>query len=227
VRAIDLTGKVIGRWTVLRRAENNAAGGTQWECRCECDTIKTIGGAVLRDGRSQSCGCRKIDIVVTRSTKHGHSPSEGGVSRTYSTWAGMVQRCTDSNQRAWKNYGGRGIRVCERWLKFENFLADMGEKPEGRTLERTENDGNYEPGNCVWATPGEQSRNRRANRMFELKGRQVTLTDASAELGLDRHTIPRRLKRAWPLDRALDSLDGRVDQWSSGRRPRPIKPQPT
>lgn len=160
-RAVDMTGKRCGILTVLHR--DGQYPGTKlaaWRCRCDCGVEKTMLGSTLRTGASGSCGCRN---------SNGPPPKHGKTHTSiYNTWCAMLQRCRNKNSTAYHNYGGRGIKVCERWLTFENFLADMGERPSpGHTVDRKDNDGNYEPGNCHWATWREQANNTRRNRRFE------------------------------------------------------------
>lgn len=156
-------GQRYGRWTVVREGERRAAGARTLLCRCDCGTEKIVDEVRLRNGRSRSCGCLRIDSKMA----HGYaarSENNGRVSRTYNTWYGMVQRCTNPNSSSWRHYGGRGIRVCDQWLGDDgilNFVKDMGERPEGRTLDRIDVNGDYEPSNCRWATPKEQRANQR------------------------------------------------------------------
>jgi hypothetical protein len=157
--AIDLVGKRFGKWTVLRRnGSRKQQNGTValWECRCNCGVERTVTSTNLRRGTSESCGktgCRKI--------KHGMS-----FTSEYRTWAHMIARCYLSTVEQYPNYGGRGIRVCDRWRGkhgFENFFADMGPRPSSlHSLDRfPDHDGNYEKSNCRWATRSQQSKNRR------------------------------------------------------------------
>lgn len=148
---------------------------------------------------------------MTKHSRHGHT--KNGMSSTYARWQSMVGRCSCPTASGYKNYGGRGITVCERWRVFGNFLADMGEAPDGMELERINNDEGYSPSNCRWATPSEQSRNRRSNRIISAFGKSQTLIAWSEETNIRRDTISRRLKLGWTPEQALTaavrvSIDG-------------------
>lgn len=160
-KIIDLTGNIFGRWTVLGRDETpRKTTNAFWFCLCECGSKKSIQSNTLRNGISRSCGCLRKELTAQREHSHGHA-SLNSRSGTYNSWAGMIQRCTNPSNPAWKNYGGRGINVCSRWLVFENFLEDMGDRPSGMSIDRTDNNGNYCRENCKWATAKDQSKNRR------------------------------------------------------------------
>lgn len=156
---INLTGKRFGRFVVVGLAGQGSDGRARWKCLCDCGTLTEVYSHALRSGGTSSCGCIK-QFLPPHGKKHGHS-SRGHTTPTYRTWDHMKQRCQNPKHERFKDWGGRGIAVCERWLKFENFLADMGERPEGMTIERMDNDKGYEPGNCKWATSAEQSANKR------------------------------------------------------------------
>ena len=131
------------------------------------------------------------------STHKRRSRSLGRIDPTYQAWINMIRRCNNPKMENYPHYGGRGIRVCERWLRFENFLADMGDRPDGLSLDRENNDGNYEPGNCRWADAFQQCNNKQRNRLIELGGRTQTVAQWVRELGLKRCTVEARLHRGW------------------------------
>lgn len=167
---LDLTGQRFGRVTALARAAASGGSNTRWRCLCDCGRRFTAQRGNLRRGVTLSCGCMRIEM----QTIHGHA-SDGDTSRTYVSWRHMIARCTNPRNDSYIDYGGRGIKVCEHWRSFANFLADMGERPPGLTLDRFPNrDGNYEPGNCRWATPKEQIGNRRT-RVQILRDRERVL----------------------------------------------------
>lgn len=187
-------GEKYNRWTVLKVLPDAIR-----LCRCECGTVKPVFRNALRRGMSKSCGCFKAD----KQLKHGHA-TPGAHSPTYNVWHGMMQRCFNEKTSGYKYYGGRGIKVCVRWQTFENFLADMGERPEGLSIDRyPNNDGNYEPGNCRWATAKEQNNNSRHNRLVTLNGQTKNLKQWADHLGLKIAFVAQRIIRGWSPERAL------------------------
>lgn len=155
---IDLADRAFGRLTAVRATERrDASGRAYWLCRCECGKEREALGRDLRCGRTTSCGCKKSERARTAAQTHGRAGTP-----EYRSWQSMLTRCTNPSYHRFDRYGGRGITVCAAWANsFERFMADMGQRPAGTTLDRfPNNDGNYEPGNCRWATPAQQRQNR-------------------------------------------------------------------
>jgi hypothetical protein len=157
-------GEVYGRLTVNGEIGRDRRGRREFHCSCSCGKTVVVAGFNLRSGNTRSCGCLHHGQAHPSGwVNHGrliHGHTRGGNSPTYRSWSGIVQRCTNQGHNRWHRYGGRGITVCERWRDFENFLADMGERPPGKSIDRIDPDGDYEPGNCRWATPKEQRANQ-------------------------------------------------------------------
>lgn len=175
-------------------------GNTRWLCLCECGTKKWIlAGKLSGNGRkNQSCGCSKNEFISKTMTKHG---MEG--EPTYRSWRSMKTRCTNKNTPYFHNYGGRGITYCESWEKFENFLADMGVRPDGSWLERKNNDLGYSKENCVWATPKSQGRNRRTNRKITINGETHCISEWSEVSGVPPDTLLKRIEAGWPPEKLI------------------------
>ena len=181
----DLTGQKFGKLTAKKYL-----GGSRWECECECGSItRTPRSYDLLRGFSTSCGCYTVERTRSVSTTHGMTGT-----RTYRAWSNMIQRCTNPKNGSYPDYGGRGITVCERWMVFENFLADMGPCDDNLTIERLDNSKGYEPGNCTWIPKAQQSANRR--NIVRVCG--LTTPELSALLGLKPDAIYMRIHRDKP-----------------------------
>ncbi len=195
----DYNGQRVGRLVVTAPGEHRRLGHATWVCRCDCGAEVTVRGdslrACLTQGRTPSCGCLKLELLAKRSTTHGRGRRGKNRTSEYHIWASMKKRCTNPRCKSYHNYGGRGITMCARWAdSFEAFLEDMGTRPPGTSIDRVDNDGNYEPGNCRWATVVEQANNRRAPRMpkrvprthcrvgHELSGDNLYVNPAGARL---------------------------------------------
>jgi hypothetical protein len=167
-KILDLTGKRFGRQVALAlHPERSRVGEARWVCRCDCGGEGIVRGSNLRSGWSKSCGCIQKEMLAKFNAKHGLRRT-----RAYQCWQNMKARCFYPRARAYPCYGGRGITVCERWLSFENFHADMGDPPPGMSLDRIDPNGNYEPRNCRWATVAEPPANRRRPRRHSKRRRK-------------------------------------------------------
>ena len=204
---LDLTGQTFGRLKVIRRAGVTANRKVLWECQCECGTTCTVRTAQLRSGKTQSCGCRRKELALEACTKHGCA-GRGRESKEYRIWQGMIERCTNPNEPHYKDYGGRGITVCQRWREsFAAFLEDVGHRPSDRhQLDRFPNNGgNYESGNVRWATRKQQMRNTRANKLLTYQGETLPMVEWCERLSLDYGKVSYRLRRGWSVAAAFQS----------------------
>lgn len=195
-----MTGKRFGFLVVVRYTPVKGAGNAMWLCRCDCGNKKVLAGTSMRCGGVISCGC------VKRGPKSGHGHTANGkMSPEYRCWSGVVQRCTNPKSRAFKDYGGRGITICRRWLKFDNFLIDMGSRPIVKnTLERIDNNKGYRKSNCCWATRQEQMWNIRTNRTFEYEGQTKCVGEWAKIVGISPGTLHSRVfAKGWPPKRAM------------------------
>ena len=206
---IDITGHCYGRWTVLGFTRKNRTGMSYWRCRCECGTTKDVLAAQLRSGGSQSCGClQRLGIIAPKSTRHGMSRHP-----TYRVWAEMLSRCRNPKNAGYVWYGGRGIKVCDRWADFALFWQDMGPAwRRGLSLERRLNNEGYGPKNCYWATDHQQTRNTRRNRYIETEWGRMIIADAAQKAGIDSRIIYGRMRAGWPEDRLTEPVMGRWER---------------
>ncbi len=191
-RVQDETGNIYGKLTVISFIGirgNNA----RWLCRCECGNEVNVRGAMLRYGNHQSCGCTR------------HTANDLYHTAEHRAWSNLIQRCTNETLPCYANYGGRGITVCERWrMSFLAFYEDMGRKPSrSHSIDRIDNNGNYEPSNCRWATPRQQVLNSRKARYLTHNGETLCITDWALRTGIKRLTIAARLNHGWSIDEAL------------------------
>lgn len=171
------------------------------DCACDCGRSVMIRQTYLRNGHSRSCGCLRDDSTRRRVTTHGMAGT-----KIYGRWFNMLRRCNSPTDPGWERYGGRGITVCERWLSFDGFYADMGDAPSGKSLDRIDNSKGYSPENCRWASQQEQARNTRRNRRITHDGRTMLLCEWAEFLGIPMNILGWRLSvGGWEPPRALDT----------------------
>lgn len=197
---IDLTGQRVGKLTVVRFVESRK-GKRMWLCRCDCGGETMATYVQLKYGEKKSCGC-----IGNGRVSHGKSDTP-----TYKIWHSMVERCRNPNDQSYKGYGGRGITVCDRWKSFQNFLDDMGEKPPGLSLDRIDNNGDYSPENCRWATALTQASNRRTNVVLSYNGISQSIAAWARDTGLTKSCILHRLKSGWTIEQTLTISPSRAN----------------
>lgn len=189
---LNILGMRFGKLLVLCRSENSTRGKSQWLCRCDCGREKVVEGERLKRS-TRSCGCGVVEATRRRSTTHGHTVAKS-TSRAFRIWCAMRSRCGSPSNADWAHYGGRGIAVCERWQCFGAFLEDMGEPPPGMSIERTDNELGYYPGNCVWATADRQANNTRRNVFIRDGALTMTMADYSRARGIKYSTLRYHLR---------------------------------
>ncbi len=210
-KKIDLIGKSFERLTVIDLFDKDRDHNLKWLCLCKCNNEIIVLGCNLRSGHTKSCGCLQKNMASMANITHGHSQND----KTYKTWNQMIQRCTNPNNKDYKNYGGRGIKVYKRWLKFEIFYEDMGDAPPGLQIDRIHNDKGYFKKNCRWSTPKQNNNNKRNNHYITAFNKTQTMMQWSEELGIPYTTLKERINTyKWTINRALTTTvrRGRINQ---------------
>lgn len=200
-RLIDLTGQKFNRLTIIELYSTNP---TKWLCICDCGKETIVESNNIKNGNTKSCGCLRNEKIKKLSTKHGHCKNK--LSRIYKVWRGMIARCTNPNINGYKNYGGRGITVCKRWLEFENFLKDMGEPPTNKhQIDRINNEEGYYKKNCRWVLPKENNRNRRDSFIIEYNNKKQCASELAQQYNIKPNVFIGRLKLGWSIKKALET----------------------
>lgn len=194
----ELKGLKFGFLEVISEAKKRPEhqGQLAWVCRCVCGNLHEATSREIRTGHTKSCGCKKAELQAAANIVHGYASRKWAIPE-YRIWGEMIQRCCNEKSNRWSSYGGRGIKVCQRWKdSFEEFLKDMGRRPaKGLSLERRDNDGGYTPENCYWATKKEQQRNKRTTVRIEINGVTRPLVEWSEISGVPESTIRARMNR--------------------------------
>lgn len=200
---IDMTGQRFGRLTVTERASNNKHNCVMWLCRCDCGKDVAVLGSSLRNGSTRSCGCYSAELTRERGTTHGMCKS-----RLYRIWDAMKQRCYATSHKAFENYGGRGITVCNAWREsfeaFRDWALSAGYNDD-LTLDRMDTDGNYEPSNCQWVSLKDQQSNKRNNRLISYAGKTLTVSEWAEVTGINRSTLFARIRLGWPCEKIIET----------------------
>ena len=192
----DITEKRFGMLVAIKPSGKTKHDQTMWLCKCDCGTFKSIRAYTLRNGRSKSCGCQ---ARIGNNKRHGMTDTA-----TYRSWCHMKERCDNSSCKSYDRYGGRGIKYAPSWAIFENFLADMGEKPAGRySLDRIDNDGDYTPQNCRWANDLQQANNSSHVHSLTYLGFTLSVAEWARRAGINRLTLSSRLMSGWSIEKAL------------------------
>lgn len=197
----NLIGQKFGRLTVIEQSKNDRLGNRQWLCKCDCGNTKIIRTHDLKTGKVQSCGCLRLERLKKALTKHGQSDT-----KLHQVYFKMKGRCYNPKDKNYKDYGGRGIKVCDEWkndfISFYQWAINNGYK-EGLTIDRIDNNGNYETSNCKWATMKEQCRHRRNTRWIEYNGRIQCIETWAEEYNMSRKALDYRLRAGWSIEKAL------------------------
>ena len=220
-KSLDLTGKVFDQLTVIEPC-GRLRGGILWRCKCACGNFREVISANLVRGVTKSCGCRRLEYYQKKNRKHGHA-AQGANSRTYRSWVEAKDRCFNKNSTGYPMYGGRGITMSPKWTDdYPAFLADMGDRPAGRTLDRYPNrNGHYEPGNCRWATPREQSRNTSTNVLLKVGDDVLTIAEWAERVGVMPELISHRLKKGWSVEEAIFKPVNHSPQFLAKKKAKP------
>ena len=193
-------GERYGRLIILKESIKKIRGRRTFTCLCECGNKKDVIGDNLRMGTTKSCGCLQRELLSNRRETHKMTKTA-----EYNTLSRMKQRCFNKKHQDYKNYGERGITVCNSWLKFENFLEDMGKKKKGETIDRINNDGNYCKENCRWTDWETQANNRRGNVILEFEGNKLTIAEWSRKTGINRKVLEMRIRAGWSIRKSLET----------------------
>lgn len=205
VHALDLAGQRYGKLVVLEKHKDKSRfGEILWLCQCECGNAKAIRAHSLRIGRTKSCGCIGKTFHKTHGMEH---------TQIYNTWAQMLARCNNPNSTSYPRYGARGIKVCERWKAFENFYADMGDKPEGKTLDRIDGTKGYKPGNVRWADKKQQARNRVGTKFLMWEGKPTPMAEVAELSGVKRKAFESRIRLGMSVEDAVKNI--RYTRWNT------------
>lgn len=196
--SVALNGLIVGQWTVIGLSTVTRFGKRHWVVECACGSLSRAAEDDLLQEKTTRCrDCRQARLRVENPTK---------TDKVYHVWCSMKRRCHNPNNKDYPRWGGRGIKVCQRWRdSYAAFCEDMGERPEGHSLDRIDNDGDYCPENCQWAPLAEQNRNKRNNVYFSVDGKQLCLRDACAHYGIPPNTYYQRIKKGWEPQKAIST----------------------